>query len=237
MKAWTSKGFGFWLKWKHHYRSKQLPRLKGIFVTSQRSYKTANSWRRCFVKIINVKSLQALIQSLISLSQSKTKGWIHQLLCLTNSRFDLCHFLPVSFGIELLVIHNACDWICDLCWQAAEPFFLLAGPNVIESEEHIMRMAKHIKSISTKWVHFISNHNLYLLLWKRTSMMTKNWIFNFWKIKAIENMGSAYFSWRRSGFLMWKFFGFTLSCYESLKFFYSFIFLMQCLILFCLNIE
>ncbi|KAH9677030.1 2-dehydro-3-deoxyphosphooctonate aldolase 1 [Citrus sinensis] len=34
--------------------------------------------------------------------------------------------------------------------KAAEPFFLLAGPNVIESEEHIMRMAKHIKSISTK---------------------------------------------------------------------------------------
>ncbi|KAL0826177.1 hypothetical protein Bca101_049854 [Brassica carinata] len=27
----------------------------------------------------------------------------------------------------------------------AEPFFLLAGPNVIESEEHILRMAKHIK--------------------------------------------------------------------------------------------
>ncbi|CAA0342959.1 unnamed protein product [Arabidopsis thaliana] len=34
--------------------------------------------------------------------------------------------------------------------KAAEPFFLLAGPNVIESEEHILRMAKHIKDISTK---------------------------------------------------------------------------------------
>ncbi|XP_048425795.1 2-dehydro-3-deoxyphosphooctonate aldolase-like isoform X1 [Pyrus x bretschneideri] len=34
--------------------------------------------------------------------------------------------------------------------QAAEPFFLLAGPNVIESEEHIFRMAKHIKSVATK---------------------------------------------------------------------------------------
>ncbi|KAH0852389.1 hypothetical protein HID58_094053 [Brassica napus] len=32
----------------------------------------------------------------------------------------------------------------------AEPFFLLAGPNVIESEEHILRMAKHIKHIATK---------------------------------------------------------------------------------------
>ncbi|GAB4860939.1 hypothetical protein Ancab_036100 [Ancistrocladus abbreviatus] len=34
--------------------------------------------------------------------------------------------------------------------KAAEPFFLLAGPNVIESEEHIMRMAKHIKAITSK---------------------------------------------------------------------------------------
>ncbi|PNX76733.1 2-dehydro-3-deoxyphosphooctonate aldolase-like protein [Trifolium pratense] len=35
--------------------------------------------------------------------------------------------------------------------KAADPFFLLAGPNVIESEEHIMRMAKHIKTISSKF--------------------------------------------------------------------------------------
>ncbi|KAJ4843214.1 hypothetical protein Tsubulata_029698, partial [Turnera subulata] len=34
--------------------------------------------------------------------------------------------------------------------KAAEPFFLLAGPNVIESEEHILRMAKHIKTVSSK---------------------------------------------------------------------------------------
>ncbi|PQM37890.1 2-dehydro-3-deoxyphosphooctonate aldolase 1 [Prunus yedoensis var. nudiflora] len=34
--------------------------------------------------------------------------------------------------------------------KAAEPFFLLAGPNVIESEEHIFRMAKHIKNVATK---------------------------------------------------------------------------------------
>ncbi|XP_040362886.1 uncharacterized protein LOC112201518 isoform X2 [Rosa chinensis] len=31
----------------------------------------------------------------------------------------------------------------------SKPFFLLAGPNVIESEEHIFRMAKHIKTIAT----------------------------------------------------------------------------------------
>ncbi|XP_074286998.1 2-dehydro-3-deoxyphosphooctonate aldolase 1 [Silene latifolia] len=34
--------------------------------------------------------------------------------------------------------------------KASEPFFVMAGPNVIESEEHIMRMAKHIKAITSK---------------------------------------------------------------------------------------
>ncbi|CAN1155628.1 2-dehydro-3-deoxyphosphooctonate aldolase 1 [Linum perenne] len=34
--------------------------------------------------------------------------------------------------------------------KRADPFFLLAGPNVIESEEHIFKMAKHIKAISTR---------------------------------------------------------------------------------------
>lgn len=34
--------------------------------------------------------------------------------------------------------------------QASDPFFLLAGPNVIESEEHVLKMAKHIKSITSK---------------------------------------------------------------------------------------
>ncbi|EFH69162.1 ATKDSA2 [Arabidopsis lyrata subsp. lyrata] len=33
--------------------------------------------------------------------------------------------------------------------KVAEPFFLFAGPNVIESEEHVLRMAKSIKEIST----------------------------------------------------------------------------------------
>ncbi|XP_021839584.2 2-dehydro-3-deoxyphosphooctonate aldolase isoform X3 [Spinacia oleracea] len=34
--------------------------------------------------------------------------------------------------------------------KAAQPFFVMAGPNVIESEEHVMKMAKHIKAITTK---------------------------------------------------------------------------------------
>nr|XP_009800674.1 PREDICTED: 2-dehydro-3-deoxyphosphooctonate aldolase 1-like [Nicotiana sylvestris] len=34
--------------------------------------------------------------------------------------------------------------------KTAEPFFLLAGPNVIESEDHILYMAKHLKDITSK---------------------------------------------------------------------------------------
>ncbi|CAO2825097.1 unnamed protein product [Amaranthus hypochondriacus] len=34
--------------------------------------------------------------------------------------------------------------------KAAQPFFLMAGPNVIESEEHTMQMANHIKAITNK---------------------------------------------------------------------------------------
>ncbi|XWS10562.1 hypothetical protein CRYUN_Cryun38cG0006300 [Craigia yunnanensis] len=34
--------------------------------------------------------------------------------------------------------------------KGAEPFFLIAGPNVIESEDHILRMAHRIKTITTK---------------------------------------------------------------------------------------
>ncbi|KAJ4978107.1 hypothetical protein NE237_008887 [Protea cynaroides] len=34
--------------------------------------------------------------------------------------------------------------------KAAEPFFLLAGPNVIESEEHVLHMAKSIENITSK---------------------------------------------------------------------------------------
>ncbi|XP_028552281.1 2-dehydro-3-deoxyphosphooctonate aldolase isoform X2 [Dendrobium catenatum] len=35
--------------------------------------------------------------------------------------------------------------------KAADPFFLLAGPNVIESEEHILKLAKHTKAIVSKF--------------------------------------------------------------------------------------
>eukprot|EP01018_Ginkgo_biloba_P036467 Gb_16280 [translate_table: standard] len=34
--------------------------------------------------------------------------------------------------------------------KGAEPFFLFAGPNVIESEDHILKMARQIKSITDK---------------------------------------------------------------------------------------
>ena len=37
-----------------------------------------------------------------------------------------------------------------LCYviQGAKPFFLMAGPNVIQSEEHIFKMCRHIKSVA-----------------------------------------------------------------------------------------
>ncbi|KAD7479502.1 hypothetical protein E3N88_02638 [Mikania micrantha] len=34
--------------------------------------------------------------------------------------------------------------------KEAQPFFVLAGPNVIESEEHILHMAKQIKAVTSK---------------------------------------------------------------------------------------
>ncbi|XP_039163427.1 2-dehydro-3-deoxyphosphooctonate aldolase-like isoform X5 [Eucalyptus grandis] len=34
--------------------------------------------------------------------------------------------------------------------KVAELFFLLAGLNAIESEEHVLHMAKHIKSVAAK---------------------------------------------------------------------------------------
>ena len=32
--------------------------------------------------------------------------------------------------------------------KASQPFFLMAGPNVIQSEEHCMRMCRLIKSVT-----------------------------------------------------------------------------------------
>ncbi|KAI3502140.1 hypothetical protein L1887_30171 [Cichorium endivia] len=34
--------------------------------------------------------------------------------------------------------------------KEAQPFFVLAGPNVIESEQHILHMAKQIKFVTSK---------------------------------------------------------------------------------------
>ena len=34
--------------------------------------------------------------------------------------------------------------------KASQPFFLMAGPNVVESEEHCLKMACQIKSVTDK---------------------------------------------------------------------------------------
>ena len=35
--------------------------------------------------------------------------------------------------------------------QGAEPFFLFAGPNVIQSQEHCFKMCRHIKAITDRF--------------------------------------------------------------------------------------
>ena len=41
---------------------------------------------------------------------------------------------------------------------AARPFFLMAGPNVIESREHCLRMAEAIKVCGTSFVAQLPTH-------------------------------------------------------------------------------
>ncbi|EEC69018.1 hypothetical protein OsI_37813 [Oryza sativa Indica Group] len=66
--------------------------------------------------------------------------------------------LPFLFNLDHLV---------GLKLKAAQPFFLLAGPNVIESEEHVLKMGKHIKGITTKLqVHSFQNLVVYPILEK-----------------------------------------------------------------------
>ena len=36
--------------------------------------------------------------------------------------------------------------------QGADPFFLMAGPNVIQSEEHIFKMCRQIKHVTDRCV-------------------------------------------------------------------------------------
>ncbi len=34
--------------------------------------------------------------------------------------------------------------------KAAKPFFVMAGPNVIESEEHVLKLARQIKAVTDR---------------------------------------------------------------------------------------
>ena len=34
--------------------------------------------------------------------------------------------------------------------KAAQPFFIMAGPNVIQSEEHVLKLARQIKAVTDK---------------------------------------------------------------------------------------
>lgn len=80
-------------------------------------------------------------------------------------------------------IWKNCDghW-CDLMKQTAEPFFLLAGPNVIESEEHILYMAKNIKAIASKYLSFLQIFVIFCwIVWDLISS-DRNWIWWYFVI-------------------------------------------------------
>ncbi|EEC69017.1 hypothetical protein OsI_37812 [Oryza sativa Indica Group] len=74
-----------------------------------------------------------------------------------QSRFTSRAFQPIVYvtcvGLGAAAAADAMDASSVALYgqlKAAQPFFLLAGPNVIESEEHVLKMAKHIKGITTK---------------------------------------------------------------------------------------
>ncbi|PNX95387.1 2-dehydro-3-deoxyphosphooctonate aldolase-like protein, partial [Trifolium pratense] len=77
-------------------------------------------------------------KSLSNVQQYNTYYYLFHCFCAFHSPAD-----PLSQNMDPSLLYHQL--------KAADPFFLLAGPNVIESEEHIMRMAKHIKTISSKF--------------------------------------------------------------------------------------
>ncbi|XP_042956627.1 uncharacterized protein At1g28695-like isoform X4 [Carya illinoinensis] len=93
-----------------------------------------NDWKR-FKKISSYRRLANVTENL---------RWSEHLGC-RNSWGSLLVYLSVAEEMDSsAVLFNQL--------KAAEPFFLLAGPNVIESEEHIFRMAKHIKIVASKYL-------------------------------------------------------------------------------------
>ncbi|KAF3948228.1 hypothetical protein CMV_025751 [Castanea mollissima] len=90
----------------------------------------------------NLRDINGILQH----SQYKTLPLSH------STHFSSQIFRLVAEKIFEIVIWVQMESSAQLFNQlkAADPFFLLAGPNVIESEEHIFRMAKHIKTIASK---------------------------------------------------------------------------------------
>ncbi|KAI3520848.1 hypothetical protein L1887_10300 [Cichorium endivia] len=66
---------------------------------------------------------------------------------LSDRRADLCSSNPESCE-DLYDMDSSTALYNQL--KGAQPFFVLAGPNVIESEEHILHMAKQIKAVTSK---------------------------------------------------------------------------------------
>ena len=58
-------------------------------------------------------------------------------------------------GYVVLLLHlKVCVWLQESDFfkqlKAAQPFFVMAGPNVIQSEEHVLKLARQIKAVTDK---------------------------------------------------------------------------------------
>ena len=135
--------------WNSVWTLRKCPKIPAIFVVENVVL---------FAFRMNVHKVQICLVCLIHcclqlhLCFVRLSEWIHQCY-ITNWRFEQRTFSVKRKKSRGLWVKLVFLWLnCfDLSYQGADPFFLLAGPNVIESEEHILRMAKHMKSITSKY--------------------------------------------------------------------------------------
>ena len=63
-----------------------------------------------------------------------------------RSALDTCPVLSCTPGSNALCLCQESEFFKSL--KAAKPFFLMAGPNVVESEAHCLKMARQIKAVT-----------------------------------------------------------------------------------------
>jgi len=123
-----------------------------FFHAFEKSYKLSLLLKHCRAELLHLFLLSFFAASF-------SARWIRRHCCLVTSRFVFFSLIMSLWTLNFsgsLVQPFFSDFFYGLCFlefhQGADPFFLLAGPNVIESEDHILRMAKHVKSIATEYV-------------------------------------------------------------------------------------